>query len=110
MDDRLEREAALHSLSVHSEELLRSCKKDVDMLDSFEDLGIITEDEKDEANDSGDYASLVDKLRAKIDADPSFFESFCRHIKKVDELKSLADRLLSKFTHLAMHDCVSLPY
>ena len=99
MDDRLEREAALRSLSVHGEELLRSCEMNVDMLDSFEEMEIITEDEKDDANDSGDYGRVIDKLRTKIDADPSFFESFCRHIKKVDELKSLADKLLGKFTH-----------
>lgn len=97
MDDRLEREAALQSLSIHSEELVRSCKENVDMLEAFEELEIITEDEKDDANDSEDYSSVMDKLRAKIEGDPSFFESFCQHIKKVDELESLADKLLGEF-------------
>ena len=97
MDDRLEREAALHSLSIHSEDLLRSCKENVDMLDSFEELEIITEEEKDDVNDSENYSSVIDKLRTKIDDDPSFFESFCQHIKKVDELGSLADSLLGEF-------------
>ncbi len=52
MDDHLERDAALQCLSYHNEELLRSCKGDVDMLDVFEELEIITEEEKDN-NDSG---------------------------------------------------------
>ena len=97
MDDRLEREAALQSLSIHSEELIRSCKENVDMLEAFEELEIITEDEKDDANDSEDYSSVMDKLRAKVEGDPSFFESFCQHIKKVDELENLADKLLGEF-------------
>ena len=96
MDDRLEREAALQSLSIHSEELVRSCKENVDMLEAFEELEIITEDEKDDANDSEDYSSVMDKLRAKVKDDPSFFESFCQQIKKVDELENLADRLLGE--------------
>lgn len=98
MDDRLEREAALQSLSVHSEELLRSCKENVDMLDALEELEIITEDEKDDANDSEDYSSVMDKLRVKIEGDPSFYDSFCLHIKKVEELESLADSLLGEFS------------
>ena len=108
MDDRLEREAALQSLSIHSEELLRSCKENVDMLDAFEDLEIITEDEKDDANDNGDYSSVMDKLRAKVEGDPSFFERFCLQIKKLDELESLADNLLggsSLFTILLLKLC-----
>ena len=96
MDDRLEKEAALRSLSVYSEELLDSCKDSVDLLDALEELAIITEDEKDDANDSEDYSSVVDKLATKIEDDPSFFESFCLHIKKVEELERLADRLLGK--------------
>ena len=99
MDDRLEREAALRSLSIHSEELVSSCRENVDVLDAFEDLGIITEDEKDDANESEDYSIVMDNLRAKVEGDPSFFESFCQHIKNVDELESLADNLLGEFTH-----------
>ena len=99
MDDRFEKEAALHSLSIHSEELVSSCRENVDVLDAFEDLEIITEDEKDDANESEDYSIVMDKLRAKVEGDPSFFESFCQHIKKVDELESLADSLLGEFTH-----------
>lgn len=99
MDDRLEREAALCSLSIHSEELLRSCKENVDMLDTLEELEIITENEKDDANDSEDYSSVVDKLVTKIEGDPGFFENFCLHIKKVEELESLADSLLGEFNY-----------
>ena len=97
MDDRLEREAALQSLSIHSEELLRSCIENADMLDAFEELEIITEDEKDDANDSEDYSSVMDKLRAKVEGDPNFFERFCLHIRKVEELESIADSLLGEF-------------
>lgn len=96
MDDRLEKEAALQSLSIHSEELVLSCKENVDMLDAFEELDIITEDEKDNANDSEDYSSVMDKLRAKVEGDPSFFGSFCQHIKKVEDLGSLAESLLGE--------------
>ncbi len=96
MDDRLEIEAALHSLSIHNEELLRSCKENVDMLDTFEELEIITEDEKDDVNDSENYSRVIDKLRTKIEADPSFFVTFCQHIKKMEELENLADRLLGE--------------
>ena len=102
MDDRLEREAALKSLSIHNEELLQSCKDNADMLDAFEELEIITEEEKDDVNamdDSEGYGSVIDKLRTKIsEGDPSFFVKFCQHIKKVDELESLAESLLGGFS------------
>ena len=105
MDDRLEREAALHSLSIHNEELLQSCKDNADMLDAFEELEIITEEEKDDVNDSDneDYGSVIDKLRAKIEADPNFFVRFCQHTKKVEDLESLAESLLGEF------NCIMIP-
>ena len=96
MDDRLEREAALYALSVLNEEVLTSCQEDVEMLDALEELGIITGEEKDDANENEEYGGVIEKLRGKIDADPCFFVEFCRHIQPLEELQSLAKRLLGE--------------
>ena len=99
MDDRREREAALIAFSSHSEEIIGLCKDGVDLLDVFEELKIITEEEKDDANDREDYDCVMDKLREKIDTDPNFLvDSFCRRIRQVEELSSLAGKLVGKLT------------
>ena len=99
MDDRLERDAALTALSCYREEIIVSCKDGVDLLDVFEELKIITEEEKDDANDREDYGCVMDKLREKIDTDPNFLvDSFCRRIRQVEELSSLAGKLVGKLT------------
>ena len=89
MDDRLERQAALESLCRYNDEIIGLCKSSVDMLDAFEQLGVITEEEKDDANDTEDYSGAIAKLRDKIQKDPNFFVAFFSHIQGVSDLRSL---------------------
>ena len=107
MDDRLERDAALTALSCYREEIIVSCKDGVDLLDVFEELKIITEEEKDDANDREDYGCVMDKLREKIDTDPNFLVEFCCHIQQVEELRSLAGKLRGKHTVDNCEDCTN---
>ena len=97
MDDRQEREAALESLSSHSHDVLSLCSDSVEMLDAFEELAIIDEEEKEDANDNEDYGGVIKKLHARVEEDPSFFLEFCRHIQNKDDLAGLAQKLLGKF-------------
>lgn len=97
MDDRQERKAALESLSCHKNEIFTLCKETVDMLDAFEELKIISEEEKEDANDREDYSDVVKKLQSKIENDPNFFEHFCSHIQNMGDLKQLAEHLLGEF-------------
>lgn len=96
MDDRQERLAALNTLSSFEKEITSSCNESFDMLEAFENLEIITEEEKDDANDEQDYSGVMDKLRTKVDSDPNFFVEFCRHIQRSDELSELAGKLLGR--------------
>ena len=100
MDDRQERQAALESLCRYNDEIIGSCKSSADMLDAFEQLGVITEEEKDDANDTEDYSGAISKLKEKIDEDPNFFVVFCRHIQSEDDLSGLARNLLGRYSSL----------
>ena len=100
MDDRLEREAALSTLSSLDEEIHRLCVESVEMLDAFQELNIISQDEKDDANENEDYGDVLKKLREKVVADPSFIVMFCSHIKQVEELSDLAKRLSGKLMNV----------
>ena len=97
MDDRVEREAALSALSSYEGEILRLCGECVEAMDAFEELNIITTDEKDAAYEDGGFTFAIAKLKEKITADPGFFVEFCRHIKKIEELSSIAATLLGEF-------------
>lgn len=98
MDDRLEREAALYSLSSLNREVLKSFEDGVEMLDALEEVKVITGEEKDDANEKEEYHVVLEKLKEKIDADPNFFVVFCRHIQQQEELRSLSKRLLGEST------------
>lgn len=100
MDDRLEREAALSALSSLDEEILRLCEESVEMLDAFQELKIISQDEKDDANENEDYDHALKKLREKVVADPNFIVVFCNHIKHVKELSDFAKRLNGKLMNV----------
>ena len=96
MDDRLEREAALSALSSFYEEILRLCEEGVEILDAFQELNIISQDEKDDANENEEYDDALEKLKERVYKDPNFIVVFCSHIKKVKELTDLAKRLSGK--------------
>ena len=96
MDDRQERQAALDSLCRYNDEIIGLCKSSVDMLDALEQLGVITEEEKDDANDTEDYSGAISKLMEKIEKDPNFFVDFCRRIQCEDDLSNLARNLLGR--------------
>lgn len=96
MDDRKERQAALDTLSSFESNIISSCKESFDMLEAFEKLEIITEEEKDDANDEQDYSSVIDKLRTKVESDPNFFVKFCCYIQSSEELSMLAKELLGR--------------
>ena len=100
MDDRQEREAALHSLSIHSKEILDLCEDSVEVLDAFEKLEIITRDEKDYANVNDDYSTVLTKLSERMNSNPGFFVDFCCHLQSLGEsnVTSLADSLLGEPT------------
>lgn len=97
MDDRVDREAALYALSSYKEEILGLCRDCVEALDAFEELNVITTDEKDVAYEREDFTCVITKLTEKIKQDPGFFVEFCLHIKKIEELSSIADILLGEF-------------
>lgn len=96
MDDRLERQAALAAISEHNDEILRCCEESADMLDALEELKVISQKEKDDANESEDYDLVVPRLREKIKIDPSFFNRFCHHITRKKELSNLAESLVGE--------------
>lgn len=100
MDDRQEREAALHSLSQHEKEILELCEDTVEVLDALEELEIITREEKDDANDSEDYSTVLSKLNERMSSNPSFFVDFCCHLQRLGEsnVTSLAESLLGELT------------
>lgn len=98
MDDRLEKEAALCSLSRLSNEILKACQDVDEMLDALEDLKVINKEEKNDANKKDDYTGVIEKFRQKIDSDPSFFTDFCCHITGVQELSDIAVRLVGKIS------------
>ena len=89
MDDRFERQAALAAISSHKDEILRFCQEDVDLLDALEELTVITQEEKDKANESDKYGLVIPKLEEKINLDPSFFIKFCHHISQNNQKKDL---------------------
>lgn len=97
MDDRVERVAALYALSSYEGEILELCGDCVEAMDAFEELNIITTEQKDAAYEDGDFTCVITKLREKINADPGFFVDICRHIKQIEELSSIADTLLGEF-------------
>ena len=94
----MEREAALHSLSIHEEELLELCKDTVEVLDAFQELEIITQEEKDDANDSEDYSTVLAKLSERMNDNPSSFVNFCYRLRDLGEsnVTSTADSLLGE--------------
>lgn len=104
MDDRLDREAALHSLSMHREEIAGICENTVEVLDAFEQLEIITRDEKDHANESEDYSTVLRKLSERMNSNPSFFVEFCSHLQDLGasegepSITSLAKNLVGEPT------------
>ena len=97
MDDRVEREAALYALSSYEEEILGLCGDCLEALDAFEELNVITTDEKDVAYEEEDFTCVIANLTEKINQDPGFFVKFCLHIKKIEGLSSIADILLGEF-------------
>jgi hypothetical protein len=104
MDDRVERDAALCAVSSYEEEILRLCGEYEEAMDAFEELGIITIGEKDEANEAEEFTCVITKLREKITLDPGFFVQFCRHIKKIEGLSSIADTLLGEFVPIIKYN------
>ena len=96
MDDRFERQAALAAISSHKDEILSSCQEDVDLLDALEELTVITQNEKDKANESDEYGLVIPRLEEKIDLDPGFFNKFCHHISQKKELLNLAKSLVGE--------------
>ena len=108
MDDRLEREAALGALSSLNEEILKLCEEGVEMLDAFQELDVISQGEKDDANENDDYGDALEKLKKRIDKDPNFIVVFCSHIKQVKELSDFATRLSSKLSYIINHNKVCI--
>ena len=102
MDDRLEKQAALAAISGHKGEILRCCDDAVDLLDALEELEVMSQEEKDNANEHEDYELVVPRLTQKIEIDPSFFNRFCHHIHVTQnkELSSLAEGLVGELTQL----------
>lgn len=102
MDDRMEREAAQYSISVHREDILELCDDSVELLDAFEQLNIITTEEKDDANANEDYDAVLGRLSERMDSDPEFFVDFCRYLKSLEEssAKILADSLLRESSYV----------
>ena len=96
MDDRHERRAALDSLSEHYSDIATACKETVEMLDALEEFDIIDEEEKEDANDTEDYSSVIEKLQEKVNGDPNFFVEFFRHIQSNNDLRYLGEILLGK--------------
>ena len=100
MDDRNERKAALDALCNHYSDIAAACKENVDVLNAFEDFDIIDEEEKEDANDTEDYSSVIEKLQEKVNGDPNFFVEFFRHIQSKADLHDLGKTLLGECTHL----------
>ena len=90
MDDRFERQAALEAISSHKDEILDCCEEGIELLDALEALKLITQTEKDKANEDGDYGLVICRLTEKINEDPGFFNKFCHYITQKEELSDLA--------------------
>lgn len=97
MDDRVERDAALYAILSYEKEILYLCGDCEEAMDAFEDLNMITTDEKDVANETEDFTCVIAKLKEKISTDPGFFMEFCLHIKQIEGLNGIANTLLGVF-------------
>ncbi len=100
MDDRLEKQAALAAISRHNDEILRCCEESADILDALEELKVLTQKEKDDANERENYDLVVPRLRENIKIDPSFFNRFCHHITQRKELSNLAEVLVGELIQI----------
>ena len=98
MDDRVEKQAALNAISRHEDKILRCCEDAVDLLDALEELMVISQEEKDYANENEKYGLVVRRLKETIENDPSFFNRFCHHITQKKDLSSIAASLVGKRT------------
>ena len=95
MDDQSEQVAAIAALSQSRQLFLERCEEP-DMLDTLEELGVITTKEKEKADFSNSYEIVAVKFEERLEQDPQFLTEFCSKIFVKEDLKDLAESLLGE--------------
>ena len=97
MDDSKEQKAALSAISKCEKLIVDKCKDEPDILQLLFDLGVITEEEQDDANDREEYSSVLSRFKDKVKDDSTVFLNFCSKLgKNCEDVKDLVRSLQGK--------------
>ena len=98
MNDHFDKEGPLAAIDHLKEEITDACNaQDSNFLSVLTGLKVITEQEKEDAYCDEEYDGVLEKLKAKIKDDPSFFAKFCTTIQEKPDLKDLAARIVGEY-------------
>lgn len=101
MDDHFDKEGPLAAIDRLKEEITQACNvEDSNFLSTLTRLGVITEEEQEDAFSDEEYETVIDKLKGKIKDNPNFFTEFCTAIQRKPDLQDLAEKIIGEWYKL----------